>query len=240
VARDILNDTSGLLAGVAGNGVEFRTPHFAHPEMWQLNSTAGAASKIEERERPLVEFEAAALPHTQALLRTAKRLTRGDLSIAEDLVQETMLNAWRSFHQFERGTRCKSWLFRILLNLCSKRIQKLVSSPALVFLDAPCASEISQAETVSGHAEMLRALDSLSAEHRAVLTLQVVEGFTCGEVAKILGVPIGTVMSRLCRAKLALRAIVESPAMFSHTQVESEKLTKNQSSAVLRSGDSYV
>ncbi len=240
MAKDILNNASGSLAGVAGYGVEFRTPHFANPKMWKSNSSAVAASKIEERERQLIEFETVALPHTQALLRTAKRLTRGDLSIAEDLVQETMLNAWRSFHQFERGTRCKSWLFRILLNLCSKRIQKLVSSPALLFLDAPCAAVLCQAETVSGHAEMLKALDSLSAEHRAVLTLQVVEGFTCGEVAEILGVPIGTVMSRLCRAKLALRAIVESPAMFSHTQVESEKLIENQSPAVLRSGDSYV
>src|SRR6266702_277409 len=80
------------------------------------------------------EFELVAMPHAARLLRTALRLTC-DRGLAEDLVQEVLLRAWRSFHQFEAGTNCKAWLFRIMLNLLSRRQKQLRSNPHILFLD---------------------------------------------------------------------------------------------------------
>ncbi len=177
-------------------------------EIWQRKTARAPVSGARDKELWRSEFESVAIPHTHALFRTAVRLTRGDLCAAEDLVQEAMLNAWGAFDQFERGTVCKAWLFRILLNLSSKRIQKLVAAPHMVSLDAPNALELADPHPMNSPADILTALNGLSDEHRSVLLLQVVEGFTCHEAAEILNLPIGTVMSRLSRAKVALRSIV--------------------------------
>ena len=177
-------------------------------EMWQRSTASSSVSEARDGELQRSEFESVAIPHIHALLRTAVRLTRGDFSTAEDLVQEAMLSAWRAFDQFERGTVCKAWLFRILLNLSSKRIQKLVAVPPTVSLDVPNAIELADPHPAHSAVDMLTALNQLSDEHRAVLLLQVVEGFTCHEAAEILNLPIGTVMSRLSRAKAALRSIL--------------------------------
>jgi RNA polymerase sigma-70 factor, ECF subfamily len=132
----------------------------------------------------------------------ARRLTSTP-SAAEDLVQECLLLAWRSFHQLRVGTNARAWLFRILFNAFyaegrkSRRMPDLVPLTAEVRLDTPV---FDQAMEVS------RALDSLAIDHRTVLLLGVVEGFTCGEIAEILGIPIGTVMSRLSRARQAIRS----------------------------------
>lgn len=177
-------------------------------EIWQRSTARAPVSGARDEELRRSEFESVAIPHTHALFRTAVRLTRGDLSAAEDLVQEAMLNAWRAFDQFEHGTICKAWLFRILLNLSSKRIQKLVAAPHIVSLDGPNALELADPHPTHSPADILTALNRLSDEHRSVLLLQVVEGFTCHEAAEILNLPIGTVMSRLSRAKAALRSIL--------------------------------
>ncbi len=157
------------------------------------------------------QFELVAIPHTQALLRTAMRLTN-DRGLAEDAVQETLLLAWRSFHQFDLHTNCKAWLFRIMLNLLSKRYRRLQRRPAEIPLDEENAvhSFATEGQALL-RSEILAALDSLSEEHRAVLLLAVVEGFTCKEIAGILNVPIGTVMSRLSRARMALRQFLGGP-----------------------------
>lgn len=142
------------------------------------------------------------MPHTRSLLRVARRLTL-DASHAEDLVQETMLLAWRGFHQFQRGTNVRAWLFRILFNSFYGQGRKSRSAPALVSgIDAGAAVDAGTADRL----EVAQALDSLAPEHRAVLVLGVVEGFTCREMAEVLNIPIGTVMSRLSRAREALRA----------------------------------
>jgi len=155
------------------------------------------------------EFEMVAMPHTESLWRAALRLTQ-DTAAAEDLVQEALLHGWRAFHQFERGTNCKAWLFRIMLNLSSKRRQKLEARPALLSLDeyessylAPQMSQTVPAQFTAG--DVFGALDALPEDHRTVLVLAVVEGFTCKEVARMLDVPIGTIMSRLSRARVSLR-----------------------------------
>jgi RNA polymerase sigma-70 factor, ECF subfamily len=142
------------------------------------------------------EFEQIAMPHLAALLRVARRLTF-DPPSAEDLVQETMLLAWRGFHGFQSGTNARAWLFRILFNVFHgegrKRSLGVVSSSLVV--------QAKQQETV----EIAEALEALPVEQRTVLLLCIVEGFTCGEAAGILDVPIGTVMSRLSRARQELR-----------------------------------
>jgi RNA polymerase sigma-70 factor, ECF subfamily len=153
------------------------------------------------------EFEQTALPHSRSLLRVARRLS-GDATVAEDLVQETFLLAWRAFDQFARGTNARAWLFRILFNAHYGRGRKLRAMPSIISLDdsfrepqRPGRWDPAQIDSM----EVIRALDELSVEHRGALLLAVVEGFTCSEISEILGVPIGTVMSRLSRARQAMR-----------------------------------
>ncbi len=140
------------------------------------------------------------MPHLTALLRVARRLASEPAS-AEDLVQETMLLAWRGFQGFESGTNARAWLFRILFNVFygegrKARQRAAAHSPASTVVDA----KLQEA------AEIAEALHALPIEQRGVLLLCVVEGFTCEEAAGILNVPIGTVMSRLSRARQELRA----------------------------------
>jgi RNA polymerase sigma-70 factor (ECF subfamily) len=140
------------------------------------------------------------MPHTRSLLRFAIRLTHDSFS-AEDLVQETLLLAWRGFHKFETGTNVRAWLFRILINAFHAQYRKQQSTlPTLMLTPDLLSTSSSPVESLS----VLQALEHLSAEHRSVLLLAVVEGFTCREIANILAVPIGTVMSRLSRAREAM------------------------------------
>jgi RNA polymerase sigma-70 factor, ECF subfamily len=151
------------------------------------------------------------MPHSASLLRAARRLTF-DTALAEDLAQETLLRAWRSFDQFEAGSNIRAWLFRILFNAYYAHGRWQGARPVLAFggpaephgvLAAPDRSHteggrISDLDVASGFA-------SLSEEHRVVLSLIVIEGFTCREASTILSLPMGTVMSRVARAREALR-----------------------------------
>jgi RNA polymerase sigma-70 factor (ECF subfamily) len=145
------------------------------------------------------EFERIVMPESPHLLRFALRLTR-DTPAAEDLVQETLLRAWRSFHQFRTGTSARAWLYRILVNAFHEQARK-IRAPLVL---APFKN-LSVSSSTLEKLEMAQALDALPEDHRTVLLLGVVEGFTCREVSEILLVPIGTVMSRLSRAREALR-----------------------------------
>jgi len=144
-------------------------------------------------------FERIAMPHLRSLLRVARRLTF-DGAAAEDLVQETMLLAWRGFHRFQAGSNARAWLFRILLNAFYGEGRKASRAPAM----RP-AFEEGVRSMLQESVEITQALDALSLDQRAVVLLAVVEGFTCGEIAEMLRVPIGTVMSRLSRARQELR-----------------------------------
>jgi RNA polymerase sigma-70 factor (ECF subfamily) len=144
------------------------------------------------------------LPHARSLLRFAIRLT-GDPFQAEDLVQETLLSAWRGFGQFEPGSNAHAWLFRILMNVF--RQQKRKRRPS--FASEPLAHAVQAAQPSSHESvEVMQALDLLSSSQRTVLLLAIVEGFTCREVSEILDVPIGTVMSRLSRAREVMRELL--------------------------------
>ena len=140
-----------------------------------------------------------ALSQTASLLRFARRLT-SDPSSAEDLVQETLMRAWRSFDQFRGGTNARAWLFRILLNTFYGQARKgRLSLVPLGELDKAGANGNNPA------LEVTEALNLLPPDQRAVLMLGVVEGFTCREMSEMLQIPMGTVMSRLSRARVAMR-----------------------------------
>ena len=156
------------------------------------------------------EFECVAMPHTQSLLRAALRLAQ-ERAVAEDMVQETLLHAWNAFDQFERGTNCKAWLFRILINVSRQYHRKNQSAPVTLPLDSGGSQKVVQlwiTPPQSASAEVLSALNLLSIDHRLVLMLAVVEGFTCKEIAGMCALPLGTVMSRLSRARAELRKIL--------------------------------
>jgi RNA polymerase sigma-70 factor (ECF subfamily) len=147
------------------------------------------------------EFERIAMPHTRSLLRVARRLT-SEVDAAEDLVQETMLAAWRGFHQFRSGTNARAWLFRILINAVHARGRKLRAAPSM----SPIAEHDFPVEaSVPAAVEVAQALKELAPEQKEVLLLGVVEGFTAQEIAGILSIPIGTVMSRMSRGRQVLQ-----------------------------------
>jgi RNA polymerase sigma-70 factor (ECF subfamily) len=161
-------------------------------------------------------FEAEAMPHLNDLYRTASRLM-GDPARAEDVVQEAYLQAWKSFDRFEPGTNCRAWLFKILFHCVNHQRRKWFRFPLLKeieeFLEANLPARTPVPEKLTD-AEILGALERISGDFRSVVLLVDVEEFSYKEVADILGVPIGTVMSRLSRARKALRdqlaAVAES------------------------------
>src|SRR5215472_13059965 len=153
------------------------------------------------------EFENVALPHAGGLLRYALHLA-GERARAEDLVQETLLSAWRKFHQFERGTNCKAWLYRILKNLHYKQMRRKIRRPEVPLADD--GPPFAVPEEISANQQMREAFARLTPEHQEVLQLAVIEGFGIREVADVLQVPQGTVMSRLSRARASLRSVLQT------------------------------
>ena len=153
------------------------------------------------------EFESVALVHADVLLRVAHRVL-GQPAAAQDAVQETFLSAWRSFHQFKRSTNCKAWLFKIMFRVISGNRQHDLKLPIVELRDGydldHMIGEIPGEGSIA-HSDVLAAIDSLATGQRAVLMLAAVEGFTCKEISSILGTPIGTVMSRLSRARTEVR-----------------------------------
>jgi RNA polymerase sigma-70 factor (ECF subfamily) len=158
------------------------------------------------------------LAHADALYNLARHLTR-DPNEAEDLVQETYLRALRGWHEFAPGTNLKAWLFRILRNAFVSRsrqaVRHRVPDPYDTIEPSPeeAATGGAQGRGVLGPDQLRRilsteieaALRSLSDDARTVILLDL-EGLTEGETAMVLGCAVGTVKSRLNRARAALRA----------------------------------
>lgn len=159
-------------------------------------------------------FEAEAMPHLQDIYRAAARMLR-DPQRAEDVTQEVFLQAWKSFHRFESGTNCKAWLFKILFHSIHHYRRKWFRFPTLKqneeFLLDHMEASTSVPDKLTDR-EILAALDGLSADFRSVVLLVDVEEFAYKEVAGILGIPIGTVMSRLSRGRKALREALSGVA----------------------------
>jgi RNA polymerase sigma-70 factor, ECF subfamily len=153
------------------------------------------------------EFEAAAMPHMNDIYRTAARLL-GNGSGADDVVQDVYLQAWKSFHQFELGTNCRAWLFKILFHTLNHYRRKWLNIRMVKegdeILDLTPAAGPPIPEQITDE-DMLAALSDIPDDFRAVVLLTDVEEFSYKEAAGILNVPIGTIMSRLSRGRKALR-----------------------------------
>ena len=166
------------------------------------------------RENQWTAFEAEALPHLSALFRVAMWLVR-DRAEAEDLVQDTFMQALQSFHRFEKGTNCRAWLIRVMFHLNSNRRRAKARLQLVNDVDERIAQTIAfDPPTPQGltEEEVLRALRSLPRQFEEVVVLSDIEDMTYKEIAKTLGVPIGTVMSRLHRARKMMRAELASYA----------------------------
>ena len=151
-------------------------------------------------------FEQAALPHLKELYRTAARLL-GDSTKAEDVVQETYLQAWKSFAHFEPGTNCRAWLFKILIHTIHHHRRhwfnmRLVKDSGEILEQSVAPPPVPDRITEDA---VLRALDGLPADYRAAVLLADVQEFSYKEIAGVLNVPIGTVMSRISRGRRLLR-----------------------------------
>ena len=153
-------------------------------------------------------FEAEALPHLDRLFRLAMWFER-NRSEAEDLVQETMMQALQSFHRFQPGTNCRAWLTTILQNVRSNRRRARGRSPLVDDADdrigraTPFVPPVPQELTGE---ELLGALGRIPVLFQEVIVLCDVEELTYKEIADALAIPLGTVMSRLHRGRALLRA----------------------------------
>jgi RNA polymerase sigma-70 factor (ECF subfamily) len=158
-----------------------------------------------ERAFVVVGFRQSVEATIPALRRYARALTR-DTDIADDLVQDTLVRALRSEHLFHGGD-IRSWLYTILTNLNRNRLRSLARRPAMSSIEDNDAPDMAGPE--AGGRDIARALATLVEDQRAALLLVVLEGMSYREVAEVQGVPIGTVMSRLARARALLMFFID-------------------------------
>jgi len=186
------------------------------------------------------DFQEEAVPHMDTLYNFAIRMT-GDPDEADDLVQETMLKAFRFFDKFEKGTNCKAWLFRILKNTYINEYRKISKEPNKVDYDdiQNFYENIKASDVKSQHYEedafsrlldddISSAITQLPEDFRTVIILSDIEGFTYEEIADFIDCPIGTVRSRLHRARKMLYAKLYDYAKSKGFVIE-DKLKKTKS-----------
>ena len=166
-------------------------------------------------------FTEEALPWLDAVFRFTLRLTAGNRAEADDIVQETFLRAYRHWHTFERGTSARAWLFTIARNVFLRsrerqaRIPETLESELDFDVAAVSASQVLR--DVVEHdpesrffssfidEEVTRAVEQLPPDFREVVVLSDIEGLDYGEIADVVGVPLGTVKSRLYRGRRLLQ-----------------------------------
>lgn len=180
--------------------------------------TDGMAELTREEVKKQEDFEEEIIPHLDAMYNFALRLT-SDPSDAEDLVQDTIVKAFRFFSSYEKGTNAKAWLFRILKNSYINNYRKKSKQPNQVDYDEVSTFyetiRAERTDTSDLEDKMFRdlidddisqALEELPEDFRTVVLLCDVEGFTYEEIANMLDVPIGTIRSRLHRGRNLLKA----------------------------------
>jgi RNA polymerase sigma-70 factor (ECF subfamily) len=161
------------------------------------------------------EFQRRALEHLNGLYNLAVHLTRNGAE-AEDLVQETYLRAFRFSHRFQAGTNLKAWLFQILRNTFLTFYRLREREPAVLDDDGPDRDQPGMfrdaperdGASMAAETDLGRALARLPEEFRTALLLAEVEGLALEEVARIMDCPVGTVKSRIFRAKERLRGFL--------------------------------
>ncbi|HEX9864092.1 MAG TPA: sigma-70 family RNA polymerase sigma factor [Acidimicrobiia bacterium] len=175
------------------------------------------------------DFERDAMQFTRQLYSAAMRMTRNP-SDAEDLVQETYLKAYRAYHTFEEGTNLKAWLYRILTNTYINKYRKESRRPSEVDLgsvedlylyrrigseESAEVARTTEDRVLDGlvESDIKKAVEDLPENFRLPVLLADLEGFSYKEIAEILDVPIGTVMSRLHRGRKAMQKSLWEYAM---------------------------
>jgi len=161
------------------------------------------------------QFEREALVHLDRLYGLALRFTGGDVPRAEDLVQDTILRAWRGWDGFERGTNARAWLATILRNTFINDFRRRRRRPDPVGFDdvseREVFAEIADEDPEGGFfdhlvdAEVSAAIDELPDEFRVAVVLSDLEGLSYEEVSDAMGIPVGTVKSRLYRGRRRLQ-----------------------------------
>ena len=187
--------------------------------LFLIGQTGSSPSRGEDGEKRKSEFEQQAMPHLDILYNTALRYTK-NAADAEDLVQETYMRAFRFYHQFEKGTNIRAWLFKIMRNTFINKYRKKVNEPKKVGYEEiePYYEQMAK----SNPGEMLRAveldtfgkllsdevmaaLDELPEEFRTAVILCDIHGMTYEEIAEIMECPTGTVRSRISRGRKMLQ-----------------------------------
>ena len=186
-------------------------------EQGRRPTSSGRPEPVEGRERA---FEAEALTYLDGLYASALRLTRNP-DDAEDLVQDTYVKALRFARRFERGTNLKAWLYTILHNTYRNRRRDSARDPVAPDSDLvdqaaelPTGADTPEQILLRGtlDAELQAAFDSLPEAYREAVWLRDVEEFSYGEIAQMVQVPIGTVMSRIARGRRLLYERLSAPS----------------------------
>ena len=163
-------------------------------------------------------FESEALPHMEALLRTALRMTKNQ-SDADDLAQEAIVKAYRNWDKFESGTNCRAWLFRIMTNIFINDYRSKSRSPVSVDVDdiddnylygqlASQGLERNPEQELFNKIlddDVTKAIEALPDDFRMVIVLSFIENFSYQEIADIMDLQLGTVKSRLHRGRKLLQ-----------------------------------
>ena len=191
----------------------------SEPQLQSEVAESESATPVEVTEDRVREFEQLALPYSKLLFGAAFNKTKNHAD-AEDLVQETFAKAFRSWHQFQKGTNLRAWLITILENTFKNMYNKKQREKGSESLNELEDFQLGDAESIttrSSRSAELEALDrvaskdvrealmGLSLEFRSVVYYAIVEGLSYQEIAQAMETPIGTVMSRLHRGKKALR-----------------------------------
>lgn len=181
-----------------------------------LNSTSSTATTRRAENRL---FEETTLPYVDELFGAALRLTRNERD-AEDLVQDAFLRAYRAFHQFEAGTNCRAWMFKILTNTFINGYRRRVKERDILEKQENGSHELTMhaadamdaygnpEQRLSSHSlcdDVQKALESVPVDFRTAVILSDIEGLSYKEIADAMGTPVGTVMSRLFRGRRLLR-----------------------------------
>jgi RNA polymerase sigma-70 factor (ECF subfamily) len=174
------------------------------------------SSRSADRQRR--EFESLVLPHLDGLYAAALRLTKNPRD-AEDLVQDSVLRAYRFFDRFERGTNIKAWLYKIVTNTFINRYRRVTKERTIIDDERDSVQDRQVSRDAAAQAEnpeaayfdrllsddVLKALDAVPIDFRMAVILADLQDFSYKEIAEILDVPVGTVMSRLFRGRRLLQ-----------------------------------